>query len=135
MSVGAGTAGGLCGPVRRSLLLAGAAAWVPGVSGRAAAAAGPEQDADLPGRSGADRGAQHPGVQRLQFFLSESTWDPERVNARRLELLRADEATAPHSGGVLVIGNSGDRKDGTATAHVGRQGWAGKARPTTPWSR
>ena len=26
-------------------------------------------------------GAQHPAVQRLQFFLSESRWDPERVNA------------------------------------------------------
>ena len=23
-------------------------------------------------------GAQHPAVQRLQFFLSESRWDPER---------------------------------------------------------
>ena len=33
-------------------------------------------------------GAQHPAVQRLQFFLSESRWDPEQVNARRLELLR-----------------------------------------------
>jgi hypothetical protein len=31
--------------------------------------------------------------QRLQFFLSESRWDPERVSARRLELLRADPAT------------------------------------------
>ena len=70
-------------------------------------------------------GAQQPGVQRLQFFLSESTWDPERVNARRLELLRADEATAPHPGGVLVIDDSGDRKDGTTTAHVGRQ-WLGR---------
>jgi hypothetical protein len=29
-------------------------------------------------------GAQHPAVQRLQFFLSESRWDAERVNARRL---------------------------------------------------
>jgi hypothetical protein len=27
-------------------------------------------------------GAQHPAVQRLQFFLSESRWDAERVNAR-----------------------------------------------------
>src|SRR6266480_3801412 len=36
-------------------------------------------------------GAQHPAVQRLQFFLSESRWDPGQVNARRLELLRADE--------------------------------------------
>ena len=43
------------------------------------------------------------------------------MNARRLELLRADPATAPHGGGVLVIDDSGDRKDGTATAHVGRQ--------------
>ena len=66
-----------------------------------------------------------PAVQRLQFFLSESAWDPEPVNARRLELLRADPATAPHGGGVLVIDDSGDRKDGTATAHVGRQ-WLGR---------
>jgi hypothetical protein len=70
-------------------------------------------------------GAQHPAVQRLQFFLSESRWDPERVNARRLELLLADPATAPHSGGVLVIDDSGDRKDGTKTAHVGHQ-WLGR---------
>ena len=66
-------------------------------------------------------GSQLPAVQRLQFFLSESRWDPEAVNARRLELLRADPATAPHGGGVLVIDDSGDRKDGTKTAHVGRQ--------------
>ncbi len=66
-------------------------------------------------------GAQHPAVQRLQFFLSESRWDPGAVNARRLELLRADPAIAPHGGGVLVIDDSGDRKDGTKTAHVGRQ--------------
>ncbi len=64
-------------------------------------------------------GAQHRSVQRLQFFLSESRWDPERVNARRLELLLADPATAPHDAGVLVIDDSGDRKDGTKTAHVG----------------
>src|SRR5580700_746683 len=32
-------------------------------------------------------GAQHPAVQRLQFFVSESRWDPGQVNARRLELL------------------------------------------------
>jgi hypothetical protein len=60
-------------------------------------------------------------VQRLQFFLSESVWEPEAVNTRRLELLRADPAAAPHGGGVLVIDDSGDRKDGTKTAHVGRQ--------------
>ena len=70
-------------------------------------------------------GAQHPAVQRLQFFLSESTWDHQQVNDRRLELLLADPATAPHAGGVLVIDDSGDRKDGKATAHVGRQ-WLGR---------
>jgi hypothetical protein len=47
------------------------------------------------------------------------------VNTRRLELLAADPATAPHGGGVLVIDDSGDRKDGTKTAHVGRQ-WLGR---------
>nr|WP_229859896.1 transposase [Streptomyces poonensis] len=70
-------------------------------------------------------GAQHPAVQRLQFFLSESPWEHERVNARRLERLREDPRTAPHAGGVLVIDDSGDPKDGTAIAHVGRQ-WLGR---------
>jgi DDE superfamily endonuclease len=70
-------------------------------------------------------GAQHPAVQRLQFFLSESRWDADQVNSRRLELLLADPATAPHGGGVLVIDDSGDRKDGRKTAHVGHQ-WLGR---------
>ncbi len=61
----------------------------------------------------------------MQFFLSESRWVPEQVNARRLELLAADPGTAPHGGGVLVIDDSGDRKDGTKTAHVGHQ-WLGR---------
>src|SRR5258708_23780935 len=66
-------------------------------------------------------GSKLPAVQRLQFFLSESVWDPERVNDRRLELLLADPGTAPHGGGVLGIDDSGDRQDGMRTAHVGRQ--------------
>ena len=73
-------------------------------------------------------GAQYPAVQRLQFFLSESRWDPERVNARRLELLLADPATAPHGGGVLVIDDSGgpqgrreDRARGPSVAGPVRQ--------------
>src|SRR5213075_582311 len=70
-------------------------------------------------------GAQHAAVQRLQFFLSESRWDADQLNARRLELLLADPATAPHDAGVLVIDDSGDRKDGTKTAHVGHQ-WLGR---------
>src|ERR687895_305638 len=60
-------------------------------------------------------------AQRRQFFLSESTWSQEAVNARRLELLLDDPATAPHPGGVLVVDDSGDRKDGHHTAHVARQ--------------
>ena len=66
-------------------------------------------------------GAQHREVQRLQWFLSESTWDHEAVNQQRIELLCADAATAPHAQGVLVIDDTGDRKDGSATAHVARQ--------------
>ncbi len=66
-------------------------------------------------------GAQRPAVQRLQWFLSESTWDAAAVTARRLEGLRADPATAPHAGGVLIVDETGDRKDGDQTAHVGRQ--------------
>jgi hypothetical protein len=66
-------------------------------------------------------GAQHRQVQRLQWFLSESTWDHEAVNQQRIELLCADAATAPHAQGVLVIDDTGDRKDGSATAHVARQ--------------
>jgi SRSO17 transposase len=66
-------------------------------------------------------GAQHREVQRLQWFLSESTWDHEAVNQQRIELLCTDAATAPHAQGVLVIDDTGDRKDGTRTAHVARQ--------------
>lgn len=66
-------------------------------------------------------GAQAPTAQRLQWFLSESTWEASAVTARRQELLRADPATAPHAGGVLIIDETGDRKDGRKTAHVGRQ--------------
>src|ERR671937_1342417 len=46
--------------------------------------------------------AQAAPVQGLQFFLSESTWDAEAVNTRRLEVLLTDPATAPHEAGVLV---------------------------------
>jgi hypothetical protein len=66
-------------------------------------------------------GAQHREVQRLQWFLSESAWDHEQINERRVRLLCQDPATAPHDRGVLVLDDTGDRKDGTATAHVARQ--------------
>jgi hypothetical protein len=66
-------------------------------------------------------GAQHPDAQRLQFFLSESTWDAEAINARRLELAASDPLTRPHDDGVLIIDDTGDRKDGRKTDHVARQ--------------
>ena len=68
--------------------------------------------------------AQAGAVQRLQFFVSESVWDAEAVNARRLALLLSDPTLVPHADGVLVIDDTGDRKAGTHTDHVARQ-WLG----------
>src|SRR3954464_5582976 len=53
-------------------------------------------------------GAQAASAQRLQSFVSESTWDAEAMNRRRLDLVVADPATVPHEAGVLVIDDSGD---------------------------
>jgi SRSO17 transposase len=66
-------------------------------------------------------GAQRPAAQRLQWFLSESTWDAAAITTRRVDLLRADAATMPDARGVLIVDETGDRKDGAKTAHVGRQ--------------
>jgi SRSO17 transposase len=66
-------------------------------------------------------GAQRKEAQSLQWFLSESTWDPEQINRRRVELMLQDTKTAPNADGVLVIDEHGDRKWGKHTAHVGRQ--------------
>jgi hypothetical protein len=66
-------------------------------------------------------GAQRKEAQGLQWFLSESSWDPERINRRRVELMLEDPKTAPSRGGALVIDETGDRKDGKKTAHVGKQ--------------
>jgi len=66
-------------------------------------------------------GATKPQAQRLQWYLSESTWDPELVNQQRLALLSQDEATCADGQGVLIIDETGDRKWGNKTAHVGRQ--------------
>jgi SRSO17 transposase len=82
-----------------------------------------DRNKTLTGLAGAEPlgGAQHREVQRLQWFLTESTWDHQQVNERRVQLSCQDLATAPHEQGVLVIDDTGDRKDGTATAHVARQ--------------
>jgi SRSO17 transposase len=82
-----------------------------------------DRNKTLTGLAGAEpvAGAQHREVQRLQWFLSESAWDHELVNDQRVRLLCQDPATAPHNAGALVVDDTGDRKDGTATAHVARQ--------------
>lgn len=46
-------------------------------------------------------GAQRREAQSLQWFLSESGWDPQEVNERRLVLLFGDPPTAPNEKGVL----------------------------------
>jgi hypothetical protein len=66
-------------------------------------------------------GAQRKEAQSLQWFLSESRWDPMEINERRLELMLEESASAPSQKGVLVIDEHGDRKWGKKTAHVGRQ--------------
>src|SRR3712207_862264 len=56
-------------------------------------------------------GAQRKEAQSLQWFLSESRWNPEEINRRRVELLLEDPATAPSERGALVIDETGDRKE------------------------
>lgn len=66
-------------------------------------------------------GSRHKAAQRLQWFLSESTWNPDALHQARLDLMRNGKCTAPSEEAVLVIDETGDRKYGTHTAHVGRQ--------------
>ncbi|GAA4228514.1 hypothetical protein GCM10023075_33970 [Streptosporangium album] len=66
-------------------------------------------------------GATHREVQRLQWFVSESPWEHEPINDRRIDLLMNTPATAPHQAGALLLDDSGDRKSGHATAYVSRQ--------------
>ena len=65
--------------------------------------------------------AQAAAVQRLQSFVTESSWSATTMNERRLELLQADARTTMHERGVLILDDAGDRKSGTHTAPVGRQ--------------
>src|SRR5437867_13123909 len=69
-----------------------------------------DRNKTLTGLAGAEpiTGAQHREVQRLQFFLSESTWDYQQVNDRRVRLLCQDPATAQGPGIVLArLGSDG----------------------------
>ena len=66
-------------------------------------------------------GAQRKDAQSLQRFLSESGWNLDQVNRRRVELLVQCPSTASSRDGVLVIDEHRNRKWGKKTAHVGRQ--------------
>jgi hypothetical protein len=66
-------------------------------------------------------GAQHSSAQKIQWFLSESNWDPDKVKQRRLALLMETPQTTPTARGALVIDETGDRKWGHKPAHGGRQ--------------
>ncbi len=73
-------------------------------------------------------GAQAPSVQRLQFFLSESPWDAEAVNARRLELTFAEPAMTPHEAGVRADLLPAARQ----AVHPGRAAAEGQGRSGLP---
>ena len=60
-------------------------------------------------------------VERLQHFLVDAPWSAADLNAQRLKLLQANASTRWHSGGVLIIDETGDRKKGKASAYVSRQ--------------
>ena len=126
-------------PVRRMWRSGGgSASTVPGLL------APRDRNKTLTALAGAElvTGLKLPAVQRLQFFLSESVWEPEAVTGRRWRPPRADPVTAPHGGGVLIIDDSGDRKDGTARLrtwawqYLGRYGKtdSGVVTVTTVWA-
>jgi SRSO17 transposase len=66
-------------------------------------------------------GAQRKEAQGLQWFLSESNWSPQEINRRRVQIMLEDPRSAPRADGALVVDETGDRKNGKATAHVGKQ--------------
>ena len=56
-----------------------------------------DRNKTLTGLAGAEpiTGAQLREVQRLQWFLSESAWDHEQLNQRRVQLLRETRPSPP----------------------------------------
>jgi len=59
--------------------------------------------------------------QNIQYFLSESKWDPEDLNHHRLVLLQSNPATQTTKKGVLVIDDTSCKKWGVATQGVAFQ--------------
>jgi hypothetical protein len=63
---------------------------------------------------GADR-------QRLHHFLHDAPWDPDALNARRLDLWRQHPGLGPHPNGVLIVDETGDRKRGQGIVLAAQQ--------------
>jgi len=53
--------------------------------------------------------------ENLQYFISESKWDTEQLNNRRIAILQSNRATKTSNKGVLVIDDSGCKKWGCKT--------------------
>ena len=76
-------------------------------------------------------GAQHPHAQSLQWFLSESTWDPDVVTQRRVELLCVDPVTAPTERGCWSSTSMGIANGATRPRTSAGSTLPTWARPTT----
>src|SRR5262249_12694947 len=50
--------------------------------------------------------------QRLHHFLHDAPWDADALNQRRLSLWQKHPTLGPHTTGVLIIDETGDRKRG-----------------------
>ena len=58
---------------------------------------------------------------QLHHFLTEATWDAQKVNERRLQVMQQCSQTKVRRGFRLIIDDSGHRKSGNETAGIGRQ--------------
>ena len=73
-----------------------------------------------------------PGADRqsLHHFLHDAPWDAEALNARRLTLWQQHPSLGPHTNGVLIIDETGDRKRGHGIVLAAQQ-YFGKIGHTT----
>jgi SRSO17 transposase len=58
---------------------------------------------------------------QLHHFLTEATWDAQKVNERRLQVMQQCSQTKVRRGFTLIIDDSGHRKSGKSTDGIGRQ--------------
>lgn len=58
---------------------------------------------------------------QLHHFLTEATWDAQKVNERRLQVMQQCSQTKIKRGFTLIIDDSGQRKSGKSTDGIGRQ--------------